>query len=41
MIAGGFLQDGCHFDPSLSEPLSPMFSEEGEQLGGGGLYTES
>lgn len=41
VVTGGFLQDNYHFDPNLSDPLNPTFSEEEEQLGRSGLYTES
>lgn len=41
VISGQFLQDNYHFDPSLSDPLNPTFSEEEEALGRSGLFTET
>lgn len=41
VLAGGFLQDTYRFDPTLSDPLNPTFSEAEEELGRSGLYTES
>lgn len=41
VVDGRFLQDTYHFDPDLSEPLSVSFSDEEEELGRSGLYTES
>lgn len=40
VIAGGFLQETYRFDPELSDPLNPTFSEEEEQLGRSGWFTE-
>ena len=40
VVNGGFLQDNYRFDPNLSDPLNPTFSEEEEELGRSGLFTE-
>lgn len=41
VLSGRFLQDTYRFDPQLSDPLNPTFTEEEEALSRSGLYTES